>query len=54
MPKVMVNIRVEESVVEMFDKTATKHRRTRTKEIIELMIEDIKKEFPDYEPPDNA
>ena len=54
MPKVMVNIRVEAAVVEMFDKAAAKHRRTRTKELIELMIEDIRREFPAYEPPEGA
>ncbi len=49
-----LNARIEEEVVDMFDKTAKRHNRDRTKELKTVMIEDIKKEFPDWEPPDNV
>lgn len=48
----LVNFRIEESVVEIFDKLAKLHSRDRTGELKDLMLKDIKTEFPDYVPPD--
>lgn len=49
----MVNIRTSDKFVEKFDEVAKKHNRDRTKEIKQIMLEDIRKEFPDYEPPED-
>lgn len=49
----MINIRAEEEFVVMFDKVARMHHRDRTKELKELMLQDIRSEFPDYKPPEN-
>lgn len=47
----MVNIRVDKKLVDMFDKVAELHSRDRTKELKYLMIESVRKEFPDFVPP---
>ena len=49
----MVNLRAAEEFVAEFDKIAAMHNRTRTGELKELMLQDIRKERPDYQPPDN-
>lgn len=49
----MVNIRAEEAFVAKFDEVAKMHNRDRTKELKQLMLDDIRKEFPDYQPPPN-
>lgn len=47
-----LNARIESEILEMFDKVAKKHQRDRTKELKTLMIEDIRREFPDWNPPE--
>ncbi len=49
----MITIRADDSFVAMFDKVANIHNRDRTKELKQLMLEDIRKEKPDYQPPEN-
>ena len=49
----MINIRADEDFVKKFDEVAKKHNRDRTKELKQLMLDDIRGEFPDYQPPDN-
>ncbi len=46
----MINARIEKSIVEAFDKVAAKHSRDRTKELRQLMLDDIRKEIPDFDP----
>lgn len=47
-----LNARVENEIIEMFDRVAKKHQRDRTKELKAVMIEAIQKEFPDWNPPE--
>jgi hypothetical protein len=47
----MVNIRTEDEFVAKFDEIARKHNRDRTKELKQLMLDDIRSEEPDYQPP---
>lgn len=54
MAKVMVNIRIERETIEIFDKVAKKHSRDRTKEIKKLILDDIRTEFPDYQPSEES
>jgi hypothetical protein len=49
----MMNIRADKEFVEMFDRVAKIHNRDRTKELKELMLQDIRAEFPEYQPPEN-
>lgn len=51
--KVMVNIRTEDEFVAKFDEIARKHNRDRTKELKQLMLDDIRSEEPEYQPPNN-
>ncbi len=49
----MVNLRLDRDFVAKFDEVAKKHNRDRTKEIKQLMLDDIRSEEPDYQPPPN-
>lgn len=49
----MVNFRVDEGFVEAFDKAAKRHNRDRTKELKELMLQDIQSNDPEYQPPED-
>jgi predicted transcriptional regulator len=49
----MVNIRTADEFVAKFDEVAKKHNRDRTKELKQIMLEDIRKEDPAYEPPED-
>ena len=51
MPKVMINARIEKGIVDAFDRVAAMHQRDRTKELKALMLEDIRREIPDYKEP---
>jgi len=48
----MVTFRLDSDFVNQFDKVARRHNRDRTKEVKQLMLEAIQKEFPDYKLPD--
>lgn len=48
----MMNIRIDDEFVAMFDRVAVMHNRDRTKELKQLMLEDIRREFPEYQPPE--
>ena len=48
----MVNFRVNYELVAEFDRVAMRHNRTRTQELTQLMIDDIRMEKPDYQPPE--
>ena len=50
----MITIRADAELIKMFDKVAKKHNRDRTKELKSLMVEDIKKEFPDFSLPEST
>ena len=50
----MINARIDDKIVEAFDKVAKMHSRDRTKELKHLMIEDIRKEFPDFQEFDSS
>jgi len=47
MSKAMVNFRMPDNFVEILDRLAEKHHRTRTAEVIALIEEAGNKEFPD-------
>jgi predicted transcriptional regulator len=49
----MVNLRADAEFVKKFDEVAKKHNRDRTKELKQLMLDDIRSEEPDYQPPLN-
>ncbi len=49
----MINIRTVKEFVDKFDEIAKKHNRDRTKELKQLMLDDILAEEPDYQPPAN-
>jgi hypothetical protein len=49
----MVNFRTDEEFLAEFDKIAKKHNRSRTGELKELMLNDIRSEKPEYQPPEN-
>jgi hypothetical protein len=49
----MVTLRADDAFVEKFDEVAKKHNRDRTKELKQLMLDDIRSEEPDYQPPPN-
>jgi len=49
----MINIRTADEFVAKFDEVAKKHNRDRTKELKQLMLDDIRTEEPDYRPPEN-
>jgi predicted transcriptional regulator len=49
----MVTLRTDDDFVAKFDEVAKKHNRDRTKELKQLMLDDIRSEEPDYQPPAN-
>jgi hypothetical protein len=51
--KVLLTVKIDADFLAAFDKVAKAHQRDRSKEIKKLMLEDIRAENPEYQPPED-